>query len=96
MFKDLAPGDVAILMENGVYKQCQLATYNGQLFAKLGSGYVRLNSAGGTSKPSTGLLTLVYDGPLFRDRFGRLCVQAGEGRREIFAEDRKKLLAPQD
>ncbi len=32
------------------------------------------------------------DGPLFKDRFGRLCVTGGEGRRPLIATDDGKLL----
>ncbi len=51
----IVTGASVILRENGVYKQCEVATYNGRVFGKLGSGFVLLHAESfgvhGTSKP---------------------------------------------
>lgn len=72
MFKPLE-GDSAILYQKGVFKQCDLATRNGYLFAKVAGGYVRLYANGSTSRDSMKLDTLAVEGTLHRDRLGRLC-----------------------
>lgn len=73
-FKEVEPeGSVAIVSQKGVYRQCPLYTRNGMLFAKVGNGFVRLASNGSTSHEGTRLDTLVYDGDLYQDQFGRLC-----------------------
>ena len=76
-------GDHAILAEKGVYRQCDLYTHNGQLFAKIGGGFVRLNEDGSSSKPHVRLEELATEAPLYRDRFGRLALAPGEGRTRI-------------
>jgi len=78
MFKHLT-GDTAIVRKNGVFRTCDLYSYKGQLFVKYGAGFIRLNSDGGSSVDTVQLDMLVYDGPLYKDRFGRLCVEPSEG-----------------
>jgi hypothetical protein len=49
------------------------------MFSKLeGDGALRRD--GTTTKDGVFLEHLEYDGPLFADKFGRLCVVGGEGR----------------
>ena len=78
MFKHLV-GESAVIRKAGVYRTCDLYEYRGQLFAKMGAGFVRLNADGGSSVDGLALDLLAYDGPLYKDRFGRLCVATGEG-----------------
>lgn len=73
MFFKQIEGDAAILVENGVYKQVDLYSRNGYLFAKLGSGFVRLMADGSTSKHKLRLDTISYEGNLGSDGLGRLC-----------------------
>ncbi len=49
------------------------------MFAKVGSGFVRLNANGGSSVAGTDIDMLAYDGPLFSDKFGRLAVADAGG-----------------
>lgn len=49
------------------------------MFAKLGSGYIRLNADGSSSVDGVAIDLLAYDGPLFKDKFGRLCVKGEAG-----------------
>lgn len=42
----------AILFSRGVFRQAKLFQRNGQLFAGVGSGFVRLCEKGGTSAPN--------------------------------------------
>jgi len=78
MFKELT-GESAVIRKGGVYRTCDLYSYRGHLFAKFGSGFVRLNADGGSSVDGLQLDLLAYEGLLFKDKFGRLSVEAGEG-----------------
>lgn len=78
-FKHLV-GDTALVRERGVFKQVPLVEYRGQLFAQTKGGYVRLNHDGSTSAPGVNFIELLYEGPLLKDSFGRLCTTPGENR----------------
>lgn len=54
-------GEAAVLVEGGVYKQVPLFKRNGYLYAKLGSGFVKLYADGSTTKPKCRLETLTWD-----------------------------------
>lgn len=69
-------GDSAVLFRKGVFTQADLYKWQGGLYAKLGGGFVRLRSNGGTSHPDVLLKHLTIDRPLFSDRFGRLAVNS--------------------
>lgn len=75
MFFQELEGDVAILVSNGVYKQCKLFTRNGYLFAQVAGGFVRLMRDGSTSNAKFRLDTLITEKSLFQDGFGRLAVE---------------------
>jgi hypothetical protein len=66
-------GEAAILVTNGVYSQTELYTWNGYLYAKSGSGFVRLMMDGATTKSATRLAHISWTGQLFQDALGRLC-----------------------
>ena len=97
MFKVLE-GENAVLRVGGVYKEAKLAVRNdGELFASYGSGWVRLYADGKTSAGAkTALDALALDAPLHKDRFGRLCVTSGEGRKALPPAESDKLLALED
>ena len=82
MFKKI-DDDEALVVEAGVYKPVELYELNGSLFAKCKGGFVRLKANGSTSHASVKLITLHREGPLFQDRFGRLCVEDGSDRRQL-------------
>lgn len=71
LFKHLE-GQVAILVEGGVYKQAELFSRDGYLYAKAGSGFVRLYADGSTTKAKCRIDALHFDKALFQDKFGRL------------------------
>lgn len=73
MFRELV-GDTAIILIKGTYRQCPLYEYQGNLFAKLGSGFIRLNTTGATSRPDALLFQLITEQKLTADKFGRLSV----------------------
>ncbi len=73
MFKHL-PGESAVVRKGGIFRTCDLYEYRGALFVKYGSGFVRLNADGGARLDGLSIDMLAYDKPLFKDRFGRLCV----------------------
>lgn len=78
MFKQLV-GESAVVRKGGVYKTCDLYTFRGNLFVKYGAGFVRLNADGGSSLDGLSIDLLAYEGPLFKDKFGRLTVEPSEG-----------------
>lgn len=73
MFFKPIEGEAAILIADGVFRQTDLYERNGYLFAKYGSGFVRLAADGSTSKAKLRLETLSWDGALGADAMGRLC-----------------------
>lgn len=83
MFQDLNPGDVAVIVSKGVYRQCALSEMDGGLYAKMGRGYIRINADGRTSSPAYTVVQLATDLPLFKDQFGRLAVKEGKGRKAL-------------
>lgn len=88
-----AEGAAAILVENGIYKQVDVFTRNGFLYAKIGGGFVRLNHDGSTTKARMRLDTLSYDEPLGVDPMGRLCDLASvPGAKALPQEVTTKLL----
>ena len=91
MFKKL-DGDVVILRSGGVFRQCDLYSRADGLYARYGTGFIRLNRDGSTSAPKIQIDTLIYDGPLFQDRFGRLFLTAGTDSKPV--TDRKLLEGP--
>lgn len=90
----IVDGEVAILVENGVYKQVPIYTRNGYIFAKNGSGYVQLYANGSTSKPKCRLDTMTWDRPVLgANVHGRLCDPAlVAGARVIEGPPMNKLL----
>lgn len=76
-FKQLQ-GETVILVQNGVYKQADLYEWKGGLFAKFSGGFIRLKENGSTTKDGVSIDTLMFDGELRRDKFGRLAVSGGE------------------
>lgn len=92
-FKPVEPeGQVAIIVKGGVYQQAPLYTRNGYLFAKVGSGFVRLASNGSTSHASTRIDSLVFDGHLRQDSFGRLCDASVSGSKALPEQQTQLLL----
>ena len=65
-------GETCILISGGTYIECAVYSRNhGELFAKLGRGFVRLYANGATSQSKARLDTLtVY--PLYKDSLGKL------------------------
>ena len=69
-------GAAAVLVENGVYKQVDVFTRNGYIYAKMAGGFVRINADGSTTKDRMRLDTLdvvSMEGALGVDPLGRLC-----------------------
>jgi hypothetical protein len=89
-------GETAILRLGGVYKVADLYERDGRLFAAAAGGYVRLNANGTTSKDKLAIDTLALDEPLYKDRFGRLCVAPGNGRTALSEAESEPLLLSKD
>lgn len=67
-------GEVAIIIDGGVYKQVPLYIRYGRLYAQVGSGFIKLQRDGSTSKPKVRLETLTWDHQaLGSDKLGWLC-----------------------
>ncbi len=91
-FKPLdEPEQMAVIVENGVYRQVPLYSRNGQIFAKVGSGFIRLSGDGSTSKPRCRIEALICDVELRQDRLGRLCDASVSGAKAL-PQDRAQLL----
>lgn len=86
-------GDAAIIVENGVYKQVDLYTRDGRLYAFSGGGYVRLYADGSTTKAKCRLDFLSSERALFKDYLGRLCTDDADGElKALGATETVKLL----
>lgn len=75
-FKEIT-GETVVLSHGGVFRQADLYEWDGKLFAKHGTGYVRLKENGSTSKDGVNIEMLYFDGELRKDKFGRLRVTGG-------------------
>ena len=95
MFKQLT-GETADVRKGGIYRTCDLYEWRGVLFAKFGGGFVRLHADGRASVDGLFLEQLAYEGPLFKDRFGRLTVEPGEGYTALQAQPDGQILALED
>lgn len=85
-------GEAAILVNNGVFSQVDLYSRDGYLFAKHGSGFVRLYADGSTSKAKLRLDFMSYGGHLCRDSLGRLCDSHHKDAQSLTGEVTQKLL----
>lgn len=91
LFKQVE-GDSVVVVESGVFKQTDLYTRNGFLFAKSGGGFVRLYADGSTSKARCYIDVLAYEGALRVDRLGRLCDSSAPDATLLEAPKATKLL----
>lgn len=77
MFKRLTE-DEALIVERGVYKTAEVYEGpEGGLFVKAKGGFVRVKTTGATSHETVKVQMLQREGPLYQDRFGRLCAAPG-------------------
>ena len=90
MFQHLE-GQVAVIVESGVYKPADIYARDGFLYAKTGAGFVRLYADGSTTKAKCRLDTLHFDGALFRDALGRMCDESVKGATIIGTPERLRL-----
>jgi len=89
-------GDVAIIVENGVYKQVSVYTRDGYFYAKVSGGFIRLNMDSSTSKPNSRLVHLDTTSSVFRDTLGRLCLNGVSGSRLLEGNQKQILLGTGD
>lgn len=85
-------GEAAILIENGVYKQVDLYTREGYLYAAVSGGFVRLMADGSTTKAKLQLVHMSWAGGLGRDGLGRLCSLDVPGARSLEKKQEQVLL----
>lgn len=81
-----------MLVIGGVYSQVPLYTRDGYLYAKYGSGFVRLMADGATTKAKLRLDFMSFDGALYRDALGRLCTDGAKGTLKALDGDAKTML----
>lgn len=91
MFKQLE-GEAAILVENGVYKQVDIYTRDGDLYAKSSGGFVKLNADASTSKARCRLDTISIEKDLYRSKLGWLRVDDKDGGQLLEGPKKQKLL----
>lgn len=91
-------GETAIIVERGVYRQVDVYIRDGILYAKSGSGFIKLNADGSTTKSHARLETLTWDGsPLAKTLYGALCENSRPGAKQLQAPEQLKLLgAPEE
>lgn len=85
-------GEAAVVVENGVYKQVDLYTRDGFLYAHVSGGFVRLFHDGSTTKAKMRLEHMSWHGPLARDALGRLCTPDTPDARSLERKVEQKLL----
>lgn len=85
-------GEAAVLVENGTYKQVDVYTRDGYLYAKVGSGFVRIMADGSTTKAKMRLDFMSWTGPLYRDKLGRLCAGDVDGATALEPAKKQLLL----
>lgn len=88
-------GDVAIIANKGVYKQVDVYTRDGMLYAAWGGGYIRLKEDGSTSQATARVDHLDFEGELHRDDLGRLCVPSPNRKSTPLGNERRQLLIGQ-
>lgn len=71
-------GDTVILVQKGVFRQAALFRCGLGIFAKYGSGFVRLYERNGTSSPNVKWDHLSSETPYVFDKFGRMIAEARE------------------
>lgn len=74
MFK-IIDGDTAVLEQGGTWKVVDLYEFKDCLFAKYGSGFIRLNMNKSTSKGGVNIKDIFTNAKLFVDRHGRICTK---------------------
>lgn len=87
-------GEVAIIVQNGVFKQVPLYKRGGYLYAKSNGGFIRLYFDGSTTVAKARLETITWsNGVLGKDSLGRLAI-VGEAPnvRPLQPENKSKLL----
>lgn len=65
-------GSAAILFTNGQFRQCDMYSREGGIYAKWGVSYVRLYKSGSTSHPKVRWESAEYERAEY-DKFGRMC-----------------------
>ena len=72
----LLEGDAAIIADKGVYRVAPLYEFRGGIYARHGTGYVRLYGNGTTSKGNgVRVVELHTDIVIAQDSFGRMVTQ---------------------
>lgn len=90
-------GEVAVIVEKGVYQQVPIYTRDGYLYAKKGSGFVRLYGDGSSTRAACRLDSMTWgDVQLYEDRFGRLCTGSVDGAKPLGNTKNNRLLLGSD
>lgn len=93
-FKEVE-GETCVIVHKGVYRQCSVYSRDGYLYARVGTGFVRLMSDGSTTQSSTRLETIsILD--LYRDPIGRLCLEGTPRSVSLPAPQQQQLIGQQE
>lgn len=90
-FFQQSEGNAAIVSEGGVYKQVDIYTREGFLYAKVSGGFVRLMHDGSTSKAKMRLVHLTWDGILYHVS-GKLANNTAAGKSVRISDHAEQLL----
>lgn len=93
MFFKHIEGEAAVIIERGIYRQTDLYERNGFLYAKIGTGFVRLFADGSTTKAKARLDAMSWEGNLARDGLGRLCRPTVSGSTPLPGDRQQALIA---
>lgn len=86
-----AEGECAVLQSKGVFKQVDVYTRDGGLFAAYGGGFIRIMSDGTTSKQGVSVNALLWSFSLF-SHLGRLVTaRTNENTRSLTEAERQQL-----
>lgn len=91
-------GEGAVVVERGIFKQVELYTRDGFLYAKAAGGFVKIMADGSTSKLGGNLKLdfMTWNGKLAKSKYGYLCSPEVEGARPLATEAQQKLLGASD
>lgn len=97
MFKQIEGSNV-LIQQQGTYTVHDLYTRaDGSLWAAIGTKkFIRLKANGSTSRVSGSIDTLEFEGALYADKFGRLSVTGGQGRKALTSVAADKLTLPRE
>lgn len=82
-FKPIEDASVFVY-RNGLHQELPMAERDGDLYVEVSKGkFARLKADGSASLTSLRIKSMEYEGGLWQDKQGRLCVSEGQGRTSV-------------